>query len=80
MCGGSGHKKMLQDKLGMEAGRQMFNAGQLSPDWTEWLMGWPIGLTASRPLATDRSPYAPRWRFQSWLNGMRSELARLAND
>lgn len=33
--------------------------GRLNPDWTEWLMGWPIGWTASGPLATDK--------FQSWL-------------
>jgi hypothetical protein len=29
-------------------------SGQLNPDWVEWLMGWPIGLTASAPLATDK--------------------------
>ena len=28
--------------------------GQLNPDWVEWLMGWPIGWTASAPLETDR--------------------------
>lgn len=33
--------------------------GQLSPMWVEWLMGWPVGWTELRPLATDR--------FQSWL-------------
>jgi hypothetical protein len=33
--------------------------GALNPDWTEWLMGWPIGHTASAPLATDK--------FQQWL-------------
>jgi site-specific DNA-cytosine methylase len=32
--------------------------GALSPDWTEWLMGWPIGLTDLKPLETVR--------FQSW--------------
>jgi DNA (cytosine-5)-methyltransferase 1 len=32
--------------------------GQLSPDWTEWLMGWPIGHTDLKPLETDR--------FQQW--------------
>lgn len=26
---------------------------QLNPDWTEWLMGWPIGWTDLRPLETD---------------------------
>ncbi len=33
--------------------------GTLNPNWTEWLMGWPIGFTASEPLATDK--------FQQWL-------------
>ena len=35
--------------------------GTLNPDWCEWFMGWPIGWTASEPLATDR--------FQQWLLG-----------
>jgi hypothetical protein len=34
--------------------------GHLNPDWTEWLMGWPIGWTDSKPLETDR--------FQQWWN------------
>ena len=37
------------------------NGGRLNPDWVEWLMGWPIGWTASRPLGTDR--------FRLWLQG-----------
>ena len=37
------------------------NGGKLNPDWVEWLMGWPIGWTASRPLGTDR--------FHLWLQG-----------
>jgi hypothetical protein len=32
--------------------------GQLNPDWVEWLMGWPIGLTDLKPLETAR--------FQEW--------------
>lgn len=28
--------------------------GELNPDWTEWLMGWPIGWTGCAPLATDK--------------------------
>ena len=35
------------------------DGGHLNPEWAEWLMGWPIGWTDLRPLATDR--------FQSWL-------------
>ena len=26
---------------------------QLNPDWTEWLMGWPIGWTNLNPLSTE---------------------------
>jgi len=33
--------------------------GKLNPTWVEWLMGWPLGWTDLRPLATDR--------FQRWL-------------
>lgn len=32
--------------------------GRLNPDWVEWLMGWPIGQTALRPLETDK--------YQEW--------------
>jgi len=34
-------------------------AGQLNPDWVEWLMGWPIGWTDLKPLAMGR--------FRLWL-------------
>lgn len=30
------------------------DGGQLNPDWVEWLMGWPIGHTALKPLETGR--------------------------
>jgi hypothetical protein len=33
--------------------------GPLNPEWVEWLMGWPIGWTASGALGTGR--------FQQWL-------------
>lgn len=33
--------------------------GSLNPNWVEWLMGWPIGWTESKPLAMGR--------FRSWL-------------
>lgn len=29
--------------------------GQLNPDWTEWLMGWPIGATELKHSETDKS-------------------------
>lgn len=28
--------------------------GPLNPDWVEWLMGWPIGHTALKPLGTAK--------------------------
>ncbi len=28
--------------------------GSLNPMWVEWLMGWPLGWTDLKPLATDR--------------------------
>lgn len=31
-------------------------AGQLNPDWVEWLMGWPIGWSDLKPLVTGKSP------------------------
>ena len=33
-------------------------SGSLNPTWVEWLMGWPIDWTASKPLETDK--------FQQW--------------
>jgi len=36
------------------------NKGQLNPSWVEWLMGWPIGFTDSKPLAMDK--------FRRWLH------------
>lgn len=66
LCGGSGSFKMMQElkELGVvtEEERKTMtagNGGALSPDWTEWLMGWPIGWTDLQPLETDR--------FQLWL-------------
>lgn len=33
-------------------------SARLNPNWVEWLMGWPIGYTDSKPLETDK--------FRSW--------------
>ena len=33
-------------------------AQNLNPNWTEWLMGWPIGWTDLKPLEMDRCPNA----------------------
>ncbi len=32
----------------------------MNPEWVEWFMGWPIGMTGLQPLGTDR--------FQAWLS------------
>jgi hypothetical protein len=41
--------------------------GKLNPNWVEWLMGWPIGHTASKQLETVKSPSKSRQRLPSWL-------------
>lgn len=52
------------DRLDYTIERQSFATGQqtppmrLNPDWVEWLMGWPIGHTALKPLETAK--------FQEW--------------
>src|SRR3990170_1183533 len=40
-------------------GTQTPPTGSLNPAWVEWLMGWPIGWTDLKPLATGR--------FHAWL-------------
>ena len=37
---------------------QQTKTARLNPYWVEWLMGWPIGWTDLKPLATDK--------FRSW--------------
>ena len=34
--------------------------GSLNPNWVEWLMGWPIGHTDLKQLATDKYRFAPQ--------------------
>jgi hypothetical protein len=51
---GVGRSRM--ERTGSKAGENLpqFLGGLLNPDWTEWLMGWPIGWTELKPLETDR--------------------------
>lgn len=48
------------DRLDYTVEREAYQAGQqtppmrLNPGWVEWLMGWPIGHTSLKPLATDK--------------------------
>jgi hypothetical protein len=34
--------------------------GKLNPTWVEWLMGWPLGWTDLKPLATDKCHSVPQ--------------------
>jgi hypothetical protein len=34
--------------------------GKLNPMWVEWLMGWPLGMTDLKPLATGRFHSVPQ--------------------
>ena len=61
---GSKMQKMLGNHPDV---RGDLTGGTLSADWTEWLMGWPIGLTDLKPLATDK--------FQEWLRSHGASLA-----
>ena len=54
------NRAMTDDRLDYSVERESFQPGQttppmrLNPDWVEWLMGWPIGHTDLKPLATDK--------------------------
>lgn len=51
LCGGTGSWDKVQSlrrggHITPEEAREMTSThGQLNPDWTEWLMGWPVGWT-----------------------------------
>ena len=46
--------KLSDAVLFEEKQKQIINGGKLNPNWTEWLMGWPIGWTDLKPLGTDK--------------------------
>jgi hypothetical protein len=54
------NRASTDDRLDYSVERESFQPGQqtppmrLNPDWVEWLMGWPIGHTALKPLETGR--------------------------
>jgi hypothetical protein len=48
--GGNRHSMDLPGEVG----------GSLNPTWVEWLMGWPLGWTDLKPLATAKCPSAPQ--------------------
>lgn len=60
----SGDGRVRPNKLGwaVSAQTQPMAGGQLNPDWTEWLMGWPVGWTSLEPL--------PEGAMEEWLRRM----------
>lgn len=50
----AGNSRPLSEQVGLAE-----DGGQLNPQWVEWLMGWPVGWTELKPLATGK--------FQQWL-------------
>ena len=55
---GGSHSRAAAVKRGQDATE--VNGGSLNPTWVEWLMGWPLGWTDLKPLATGRSHCAPQ--------------------
>lgn len=53
-------------------GRRLTDVGASFLTLREWMMGWPIGWSASAPLATDR--------FRLWLRSRSEFLARLSDE
>jgi DNA (cytosine-5)-methyltransferase 1 len=49
--------KLSDAVLYEEKKSQNLVGGKLNPNWTEWLMGWPIGWTDLKPLETDKSHF-----------------------
>lgn len=50
------------DRIDFKIEREAHEAGlsgRLNPMWVEWLMGWPLGWTASSALETGK--------YQEWL-------------
>nr|WP_244134225.1 hypothetical protein [Burkholderia gladioli] len=64
---GNSHSSGRLDEWGGSRSRETMRSlvttqeltGLLNPDWEEWLMGWPIGWTALKPLETAR--------YREWL-------------
>lgn len=74
------HKRAdSDDRLDYTVEREAFISGQttppkrLNPDWVEWLIGWPIGHTALKPLETDKFR---EWQRQHGGCSMSGELTQ----
>lgn len=71
LSNGSGNcekvNRLYDDGLISDEERRSFragNGGNLNPDWTEWLMGWPIGWTSLEPMIADMY-----WMWKGNING-----------
>lgn len=58
------------DRLDYATERGEIAGGRLNPTWVEWLMGWPIGWTALKPLETGKSRSAPPKRGGECLDAL----------
>ena len=52
--------------MSLRDGGQQIRGTGLNPNWVEWLMGWPIGWTDSKPLETDKSLQPLPWHSSSF--------------
>lgn len=53
-------KKFLENSDRLPTPREAVGGKTPHPEWIEWLMGWPIGMTATTPLETGK--------FRQWLH------------
>lgn len=60
---GGSHSRAAALKRGQSSAE--LNGGSLNPTWVEWLMGWPLGWTDLKPLATDKCRSVPLKRGES---------------
>jgi hypothetical protein len=63
------------DKGKLRESRSYGCHGPLNPPSLEWLMGWPVGWTELKPLATDR---CHEWQQQHSLSSPRVEKIKVA--
>lgn len=55
-------ERMMESSRGVRLSEELARRGHLgpmNPEWVEWLMGWPIGHTALKPLETAK--------YREWL-------------
>jgi hypothetical protein len=75
-----GHNRAdTDDRLDYTVEREAHQAGtggQLNPPWVEWLMGWPIGFTDLKPLATDRFRTAWLLPGMSYVKGLNNGILK----